>query len=102
MSVLGRLYGRDLFDDELRAFHAAVLIDIEPVRELYNATIHRPRLVERNGIDGLVAGGRAQPQLEVFLADRALLQNVKVTAPHGLRDTPSTHVCVQQDQLWFV
>ncbi len=87
MSVSGRVYGRNLFDDELRAFDATVLVDIKPVGELNDATIGRPGLVEGYGIDGLAAGSRAQPQFEVIFADRALLQNVEITIPHRLRKT---------------
>ena len=80
---------RNLLDHQLRILDAAKLIHVELVGKLHDTTVGRTGLIERNGVDNLTAIGRSHTQLQVFLANRALLHYRKIAAPERLRESGS-------------
>ncbi len=83
----GLLQLRNLLDDELWPLNAAVLVDVQPVRETHDATERWPGLVEGDCINGAAATRRTHPQLQVTVADGTLLEQLEVAAPQRLRKT---------------
>ena len=87
---------RNLLDHQLRILDAAKLIHVELVGKLHDTTVGRTGLIERNGLDNLTAIGRSHTQLQVFLANRALLHYRKIAAPERLREAGSPGTGIAQ------
>ena len=81
------MHGSNLLDNELRPFHAAVFVNIQPVGQAHHAAINRAGLVEGDRVNHVATGGRPDAHLQVFLAHDALFENVKITIPCRLRET---------------
>ena len=84
----------DLLDDELCRLNTPKFINIDPKRELHDAAIGGPGLIKRDGVYDIATLRRMHTQFEMFLSDRALFDDRKVTTPHrfGKARPPGTRV----------
>jgi len=86
----------DLLDDELRRFNATVLVNIEAVGQLYDATVGRAGLVECNRVHGVSARCRPHAKLEMIFTNRTLFVDLEISGEHGFGKPGTPGPCFPQ------
>ena len=86
----------DLLDNELWRLETPVLVDIEAIGQLHDATINRPGLVECDCVDRLATGCRAYAKPEMIFANRPLLVDLEISGEHWFGKPGAPGPCFPQ------